>query len=182
MKTRVLVGLLGVVIAAATALPTPAQNGVTGASVPEQRIGREVRHQIVMLPFLNVFDYISFKVEGNIVTLNGSVTQPTVKIDAERSVKGIEGVTKVVNNIDVLPPSTMDQQLRLRLFRAIYGFPALQKYDLSVIKPIRILVKSGHVTLEGVVDNEADKNLAGLRANTVSGIFSVTNNLMVVKS
>ena len=182
MKNHVLAGLFAIVMAAAIALPAAAQNGTTGASVPEQRIGREVRHQIVMLPFLNVFDYISFKVQGNTVTLSGAVTYPTVKLDAERSVKGIEGVSEVKNNIEVLPPSTMDAHLRLRLFRAIYGFPALQKYDLSVIKPIRIIVKSGHVTLYGVVDSEADKNLAGLRANTVSGIFSVTYDLMVVKS
>ena len=85
------------------------------------------------------------------------------------------------NQIEVLPPSPMDDQLRLRLYRAIYGFPSLQKYALGVQKPIRIIVKSGRVTLEGVVDNEADKNTAGIRANGVSGIFSVTNNLQVVK-
>ena len=97
------------------------------------------------------------------------------------SVKHIEGVEKVDNQIEVLPPSSMDDRLRLRLFRAIYRYPALEKYELGVQKPIRIIVKNGHVTLEGVVDNEGDKNLAGIRANGVSGIFSVTNNLQVVK-
>ena len=96
-------------------------------------------------------------------------------------VKHIEGVEKVDNQIEVLPPSPMDDGLRLRLYRAIYGFPALEKYAMPVIKPIRIIVKSGNVTLEGVVDNQADKDMAGLRANSVSGVFSVTNNLMVVK-
>ncbi len=86
------------------------------------------------------------------------------------------------NKIDVLPPSPMDDRLRRALFRAIYRFPSLEKYDMGVQKPIRIIVKSGHVTLEGVVDNEADKNTAGIRANSVSGIFSVTNNLRVVPS
>jgi hyperosmotically inducible protein len=94
-------------------------------------------------------------------------------------VKHIEGVDHVVNNIEVLPPSPMDDQLRIALFRAIYGYPSLEKYALGVQKPIRIIVKNGHVTLEGVVDNETDKNLAGMRANGVPGIFSVTNNLRV---
>jgi len=96
-------------------------------------------------------------------------------------VKHIEGVEKVDNQIEVLPPSPGDDRLRLRLFRAIYDFPGLQKYELGVQKPIRIIVKNGHVTLEGVVDSEGDKNLVGLRANSVSGTFSVTNNLQVEK-
>jgi hyperosmotically inducible protein len=75
----------------------------------------------------------------------------------------------------------MDDELRLRLYRAIYGYPALEKYAMPVVKPIRIIVKNGHVSLEGVVDSEADKNLAGMRANGVSGVFSVTNNLVVSK-
>lgn len=119
--------------------------------------------------------------DGYNVTLLGQVTNPTLKSDAENVVKRIEGVEKVDNQIEVLPPSPMDDRLRMRLFRAIYGFPALQKYELGVQKPIRIMVKNGHVTLEGVVDSEADKNLAGLRANSISGIFSVANNLQVVK-
>jgi len=114
--------------------------------------------------------------------LLGQVVRPSLKSDAESVVKHIEGVEKVDNQIEVLPPSPMDDRIRVRLFRAIYQYPALQKYELGVQKPIRIIVKNGHVTLEGVVDNEADKNLAGLRANGVSGTFSVTNNLQVVKS
>jgi hyperosmotically inducible protein len=134
-----------------------------------------------MMPNFNVFDNIAFKVEGYNVTLLGQVTRPSLKSDAERAVKGIEGVEKVENQIEVLPPSSIDDRLRLRLFRAIYNFAPLQKYELGVNKPIRIIVKGGRVTLEGVVDNETDKNIAGIRANTVSGIFSVTNNLQVVK-
>jgi len=109
------------------------------------------------------------------------VTRPSLKSDAERAVKGIEGVEKVDNQIEVLPASPMDDRLRIRLFRAIYGYEPLQKYALGVIKPIRIIVKNGNVTLEGVVDNEGDKNIAGLRANGVSGTFKVTNNLVVEK-
>lgn len=146
----------------------------------EERIAREVRHEILMLPYYGVFDSIGFKVNGYNVTLFGQVVRPTLKSDAENAVKHIEGVEKVDNQIEVLPPSPMDDRLRLALYRAIYGYPALEKYALGVQKPIRIIVKNGHVTLEGVVDNETDKNLAEVRAKGVPGIFSVTNNLQVV--
>jgi hyperosmotically inducible periplasmic protein len=167
---------LSLIVAAAplvTAQPQP-QNPA------ELRIQRQVRHELLMLPYLGVFDNIAFQVQGGTVTLLGQVVRPVLKTDAQNAVKGIEGVDRVVNNIEVLPPSPMDDGLRLRLFRAIYGFPSMEKYDLGVIKPIRIIVKNGHVTLEGVVDSDADKNIAGIRANSVSGIFSVTNNLQVV--
>jgi hyperosmotically inducible protein len=147
----------------------------------QERITKEVRHELLMLPYFGVFDNIAYKVDGYNVTLLGQVIRPTLKSDAENVVKHIEGVEKVDNQIEVLPTSPMDDGIRRRLFRAIYQYPALQKYELGVQKPIRIIVKNGHVTLEGVVDNEADKNLAGLRANGVSGTFSVTNNLQVVK-
>jgi len=145
----------------------------------QERIAREVRHELLMLPYFGVFDNIAFKVEGSTVTLLGQVVRPTLKSDSENVVKHIEGVEKVDNQIEVLPVSPMDDGLRLRLYREIYGFPALERYALGVQKPIRIIVKNGHVTLEGVVDNEADKNMAGLRANGVPGIFSVTNDLRV---
>jgi hyperosmotically inducible protein len=147
----------------------------------EQRIQKEVRHQLLLLPRLSVFDNLAFKVEGYTVTLMGQVTQPIVKSDAENAVKRVEGVEKVDNQIEVLPLSPMDNGLRRKLYFAIYGFPSLQKYDMPVVKPIRIIVKNGHVTLEGVVDNEADKNTAEIRAKSVPGVFSVTNNLQVVK-
>ena len=146
-----------------------------------ERIVKEVRHEILLLPYYGVFDDIKYSVSGYDVTLMGQVTNPTLKHDAENVVKHIEGVERVVNQIEVLPPSPMDDGLRLRLYRAIYGFPALEKYAMPVVKPIRIIVKSGHVSLEGVVDSQADKDLAALRANGVPGIFSVTNNLVVVK-
>lgn len=150
------------------------------AQNPDQvRIQREVRHELWMLPYLTVFDNLQYRVNGNTVTLIGQVTNPVVKTDAEKVVKGIEGVQKIDNQIEVLPPAPMDQQLRLRLFRAIYGYPSLQKYDMGVQKPIRIIVKEGHVTLDGVVDTQADKDTAGIRANGVPGIFSVANDLKV---
>ncbi|HEY4045279.1 MAG TPA: BON domain-containing protein [Acidobacteriaceae bacterium] len=150
------------------------------SSPAEARIQKEVRHELLMLPWFGVFDNIAFQVEGDTVTLYGEVTRPTLKSDAENVVKHIEGVQHVINKIEVLPPSPMDDQLRLALYRAIYGYPALEKYALGVQKPIRIIVKNGHVTLEGVVDSETDRNLAGVRANSVPGVFSVTNNLRVV--
>jgi hyperosmotically inducible periplasmic protein len=147
-----------------------------------ERITKEVRHELLMLPYFGVFDNIAYKVDGSTVTLIGQVVRPSLKSDAEGSVKHIEGVEKVDNQIEVLPPSPMDDGLRRRLFHEIYGYPALEKYALGVQKPIRIIVKNGRVNLEGVVDNDQDKNLAGLRANGVPGIFSVTNNLQVVPS
>jgi hyperosmotically inducible protein len=157
-----------------------AQNAQPSAK-SQERIVKEVRHELLMLPYFGVFDYIAFKVDGGNVTLIGQVVRPTLKSDSENVIKHIEGVEKVDNQIEVLPPSPMDDRIRLELFRAIYQYPALQKYELGVQKPIRIIVKNGHVTLEGVVDSDGDKNLAGLRANGVPGIFSVTNNLQVVK-
>jgi hyperosmotically inducible periplasmic protein len=150
-------------------------------SPSEARIQKEVRHELLMLPYFGVFDYIAFQVKGDTVILQGEVTRPTLKSDAENVVKHIEGVQQVINNIEVLPPSPMDDQLRLALYRAIYGYPALEKYALGVQKPIRIIVKNGRVALEGVVDSETDKNLVTVRANSVPGIFSVTNNLRVVQ-
>ena len=148
----------------------------------QDRIQREVRHELLMLPYFGVFDNIAYKVDGSTVTLLGQVVRPTLKSDAGNAVKHIEGVENVDNQIEVLPPSPMDDRIRMRLFRAIYGYPALQRYALGVQKPIRIIVKNGHVNLEGVVDSDGDKNIAGIRANGVSGIFSVTNNLQVVPS
>jgi hyperosmotically inducible protein len=148
----------------------------------QERITREVRHELLMLPYFGVFDNIAYKVDGTTVTLLGQVARPVTKSDAESAVKHIEGVEKVDDQIEVLPVSPMDDGLRRQLFRAIYGYPALEKYALGVQKPIRIIVKNGHVTLEGVVDSEADKNLVGIRANGVPGIFSVENNLRVESS
>jgi hyperosmotically inducible protein len=132
-----------------------------------------------MLPYLDVFDNVAYRVDGNCVTLVGQVTRPTLKTDAEKVVKGIDGVDRVDNQIEVLPVSFHDNRLRRSLYRAIYGFAPLNRYELPVIKPIRIIVKNGNVTLEGVVDNQSDKNIVNIRANGVHGVFSVTNNLRI---
>jgi hyperosmotically inducible protein len=147
-----------------------------------QRVTREVRHQILMLPYYSEFDSIGFKVEGYNVTLVGKVLHATLKDDAGNVVKKIEGVERVDNQIEVLPPSPMDDRLRARLFRAIYGYPSLQRYGVGSNRPIHIIVDRGRVTLEGVVDNQMDKNVAGIQANSVPGIFSVKNNLSVASA
>jgi len=146
-----------------------------------QRLEREVRRELVMMPFYSVFDNLAFKVDGYTVTLLGQVTRPTLKSDAERLVKQIEGVEKVVNQIEVLPLSPNDDRIRRATYRAIYGDSSLDRYALQAVPPIHIIVKNGNVTLEGVVANDSDRNLAGLRANGVAGVFSVANNLRVEK-
>src|ERR1043166_7778084 len=145
------------------------------------RIVKEVRHELVMLPYYNVFDNLAFKVDGATVTLLGQVSRPTLKSDAERVVKGIEGVEKVVNQIQVLPVSPNDERIRLAVYRAIYGQTSLQRYGLQAVPPIHIIVNNGNVTLEGVVASEADKNIANVQANGVPGVFGVKNNLRVEK-
>jgi hyperosmotically inducible protein len=120
------------------------------SSRAQERIAREVRHEILMLPWYGVFDNITYKVDGSDVTLYGQVVRPSLKSDAENAVKHIEGVEHVDNQIEVLPPSPMDDRLRIQLFHAIYDYEPLQKYALGVQKPIRIIVNNGHVTVEGL--------------------------------
>jgi len=145
------------------------------------RLETEVRHELVMLPFYGVFDNLAFRVDGNKVTLLGQVTRPSVKTSAERVVKKIEGVESVDNQIEALPTSPNDDRIRLAVYRAIYGHTSLNRYQLRAIPNIHIIVKNGNVALEGVVATESDKNIAGIQANGVSGVFSVKNNLQVEK-
>ena len=149
--------------------------------ISEDRIKREVRHELVMLPYYGVFDNLAYRVDGAKVTLLGQVTRPTLKSDAGKVVKQIEGVDKVDNQIQVLPLSSMDDHSRLALYRAIYGHPGLDRYALQAVPPIHIIVDNGKVMLEGVVSTQGDKDLANIRANGVAGVFSVVNNLRVEK-
>ena len=151
-----------------------------GADATE-RLVKEVRHELVMLPYYGVFDNLSYRVDGAKVTLFGQVTRPTLKTDAGNVIKKIEGVQTVENNIEVLPVSTNDDGIRLAIYRAVYSQPSLQRYQLNAVPPIHIIVKNGNATLEGAVANEGDKNVAGITAKTVSGVFSITNNLRVEK-
>src|SRR5579859_161022 len=176
-----------------TALLLLATSGLTAASIAErdpsqketkssQNLVREVRHQSLLLPYYSVFDNLAYRVDGDHVTLEGQVVLPTLKSDAGNVVKSIEGVSGVTNNIEVLPNSPMDDQSRRALYRAIYGDPTLSKYSWSSVASIHIIVKNGNVTLEGMVDSDGDKNIAGLRANGVPNVFSVKNNLNVGNS
>jgi hyperosmotically inducible protein len=139
----------------------------------------KVRHELVMLPYFTIFDDLAYKVDGETVTLYGKVTRPSLKQDAERVVKHIEGVQGVDNQIEVLPLSDFDNKIRWQTARAIYAYPTLNRYGMGTQPSIRIIVENGHVTLEGVVNNQADKNVAGIRANQVPGVFSVTNDLRI---
>jgi len=146
----------------------------------ENRLVQEVRHQLVMLPYYTIFDDLAFRLDGSTVTLLGEVTNPALKSEAENVVKHIEGVTQVNNQIDALPPSPMDAQIRRATFRAIYGDPQIgDRYGHQALPPIHIIVKNGHVKLEGVVANQMDKNLINVRANGVPNVFSVENDLQV---
>lgn len=146
----------------------------------ESRIAQEVRHQLVMLPYYTIFDDLGFRVEGSSIMLEGQVTNPTLKNDAENVAKRVEGVSNVTNNIEVLPLSPMDDQIRRAELRTIYGNPTIgDRYGFQALPPIHIIVKNGHVTLEGVVANEFDKNFINVRANAVPNVFSVVNNLIV---
>jgi len=148
----------------------------------EARIARELRHQLLMLPYYGVFDDLAFFVQGSTVTLVGQVTRPTLKSDAQNVVKRVEGITDVINNIEVLPPSPMDDQIRMAEYRAIYGDPALStRYGFRALPSIHIIVKNGNATLVGWVASEGDKTVADLAAKGVPNVFSVKNELGVEK-
>jgi len=175
MKKILLCGLLALAIGSglgAQERRPPSERG-------QQRLQKEVRHELVMLPLYDVFDNLAYKVDGGTVTLFGQVSRPTLKTDAERAVKGIEGVERVENRIEVLPLSPNDDRIRRAVYRAIYGTEGLDRYAMRAVPTIHIIVKNGNVTLEGAVATQGDKNLANIKANGVSGVFSVTNNLQV---
>jgi hyperosmotically inducible periplasmic protein len=146
-----------------------------------ERLAKEVRHEIVMLPYYSLYDNLMFRVDGGTVTLMGQVVKPSLKSDAENVVRKIEGVERVVNEIEVLPNSMNDDRLRRQVYRAVFGASGLSRYAMSAVPSIHIIVKNGAVTLEGVTATESDKNFAYLRARGVHGAFSVTNHLQVEK-
>ncbi len=187
------IALLSIPLAAASETTTSAP----GLDENQVRIAKKVRHELVMLPWYSVFDNLQFSLEGDhTVILTGQTIRPTIKSGAENVVKRVEGVTKVINNIEVLPLSPFDYRIRRAEFRAIYSQPALSRYALQagvgapffglgstslsgVELPIHIIVKNGHVTLVGVVANAMDRNVAGIAANSVPNVFSVENDLQV---
>jgi osmotically-inducible protein OsmY len=145
----------------------------------EQNIAKSVRHQLAMLPYVGVFDNLEYRVDGDNVTLFGQVTNSELRQDAEHAANGVEGVARVDDKIEVLPTSIFDDQLRLAVARAIYGYAPLERYASDPQAPIRIIVKNGHVRLEGIVSSQMDRNLAFMRANGVPFIYSVVNDLRV---
>ena len=184
MKKMLLAGLaLPLIFSFATFASLTNQDNQAMDAVSQKsydRILKEVRHELVMLPYYGVFDNLAYKVDPDgTVTLLGQVARPTLKSDAENVVKRIEGVTKVVNNIEVLPTSFNDDRIRRATYRSIYGNDVLRQYQLRAVPPSHIIVKNGNVTLVGVVAREMDKTVAGMQANKVSGAFSVTNDLAV---
>jgi hyperosmotically inducible protein len=179
-KPLLLTGLVTTLIFFAAAFAQDNRQTGTLSQKGIDRIVREVRHELVMLPLYGVFDNFAYQVAfDGTVTLTGQVSRPTLKSDAENTVKRIEGVEKVVNNIEVLSASPNDDRIRRAAYRAIYGNDVLSQYQLRAVPPIHIIVNKGHITLEGVVARQMDKQVAGMQANGVRDAFSVTNNLRV---
>jgi hyperosmotically inducible protein len=171
----VLIAIAGFTFGTAYAKPA------TTNSPAVSSIAGQVQHNLAMLPWYGVFDNLAYQVNGSEVILSGKVISEhdRTKYDAESDVKRIPGVTKVVNNIEVLPPSPFDNQIRRAEYRAIFSKSDLGRYTMGAIPHLHIIVNGGHVTLEGVVMNEMDRTVAGISANQVPGVFSVTNNLRV---
>jgi hyperosmotically inducible periplasmic protein len=171
--------LAAVALSAPTLMYALSNNTAPQPLEERARLEEKVRHELASLPYYSVFDSLSFRVDGGQVTLMGQVMQPVVKEDAERAVKNLPGVRSVNSQIEVLPLSRMDDQIRRNTYYAVYGYGPLERYGLGAQPAIRILVKNGHVTLTGAVANAIDRTLVFQRANTVPGVFSVTNNLLV---
>jgi hyperosmotically inducible protein len=145
----------------------------------EQRLSGKVRHELAMIPQVTIFDNLAYRVDGNTVTLVGQVRDAIVKDSAEKRIKHLEGVERVDNQIEILPASFNDDRIRRQVARAVFRDPRLSAYAIQPVAPIRIIVKHGHVNLEGVVRTETEKDDAFIRANGVPGVFSVQNNLQV---
>lgn len=144
-------------------------------------LSKSVRTSLVTLPFFSVFDNFEYQIVGDVVTLSGQVTRPSLRADAEAVVKRLPGVKSVVNNIETLPLSRFDDQVRLEAYRRIYGAAPLNRYAVQAVPPIHIIVKNGRITLKGVVATRMERNIAQIKANQVSNAFSVANNLLVEK-
>jgi hyperosmotically inducible periplasmic protein len=169
------------IIALAIALSVTSSGALAASNPKKDDLGtiNQVRKEILKLPYYGVFDSIGFKVEGETVTLFGSVVRPSTRKDAERRVAKLESVDRVINQIQVLPLSRFDDTIRVRAYRSIANTGGLYRYVWANAPAIHIIVRNGHVTLEGNVSNEGDKRLATFAVNSIPGVFSVTNNLRV---
>lgn len=176
-----MVSLAGALVLAGLALGVPGANAGTATTPDTTAISGQVHHNLVSLPWYNLFDNLAYQVNGSEVILSGQVISEhaQTKYDAENAVKRITGVARVVNNIEVLPTSPFDDQIRRAEYRAIFSKADLGRYTMGAVPQFHILVKNGHVTLEGTVMDQMDKTIAGIVANTVPNVFSVTNNLQV---
>ena len=154
---------------------------VARSQATNPRMIREIRHELRMLPYYGVYDWLEFEIRGdNTVVLRGQVVRPTTKSEAESRVKDVDGVSKVNNQIEVLPLSPSDDRLRLAVYRAIYSSNSpLFRYATQSVPPIHLIVNRGHATLKGVVANKGDAQLAYIRARGVPGLFSVKNELVI---
>src|SRR5215213_3827046 len=170
------VALVAAVVAASVAVAAPAEQ--MGERAAFEQLAKKVRKELVTLPWYGVFDNLAYEIDGATVTLHGQVVQPSTRRDAGRRVAKLKGVERVVNNIEVLPLSPFDDDIRARTYRALFGWNSpLFRYGRGVNPSIHIIVSGGRVTLEGVVSNEGDRRMAYILANGVFGAFSVTNNL-----
>jgi hyperosmotically inducible periplasmic protein len=185
MGTRagLLRGLFAMALVGAMAFTLGASGASAGTTTNPKALtlSDQVHHELVMLPWYGAFDNLQYQVNGTEVTLSGQVISEhaTTKDDAGKFVNSIPGVTKVVNNIEVLPPSPFDNQIRRAEYRAVFSHADLGRYTMGAIPQVHIIVKNGHVSLQGVVMNQMDKNVAGIVANSVPGVFSVENNLRI---
>ena len=166
--TAIIIGILALAVVSVSAQKSP--------RTMEQQINKEIH----MLPNYGVFDHITFQVNGPIVTLSGRVNSLGTKSEAEAYIKKVPGVERVINNIENLPPSPMDDAIRAKTLRALAA-GGLGGYFWEPNPDVRIIVENGHVTLEGYVMNSGDLNRANILANGVFGVFSVQNNLVVGK-
>ena len=173
---------IALTLAAAVMLAPLAHATISASQSKKGLVGleKDVRHELVMLPYFGVFDNLEFQVnpDGEVV-LTGQVTRPTLRSDAENVVKRIEGVNHVINKIEVLPLSPFDDRIRLAVYRTVFGFGNMGRYTWGPVPPVHIIVKNGDVTLVGYVANEGDRNIANIRANSVPGVFAVHNDLKV---
>ncbi|MBV8845624.1 MAG: BON domain-containing protein [Bryobacterales bacterium] len=204
-RNWVIASISGLLLLTPLALPQEKASGLDAKQQATLKLAQEVRRRIITQPQFGVFDHIHFAIEDNTVILRGRASRPILKSNIENAVRRIEGVSKVENEIEVLPLSPNDDRLRAALYASIYGFPALQRYTSNRGGPrnfpsvaraaggitndppigrhaIHIIVENGHVTLTGVVDSEADLAIAGMRANIVPGVFSVDNDLQVARA
>ena len=176
-KAKLLAMAAVITLFAGSASAAPSADGSGGEQGAREKLEKQVRRELVMLPYYGVFDNLAYKVEGGTVTLYGQVVRPSTRKDAERRVGRLAGVERVVNEIEVLPLSSFDDEIRYRTVREIQGTAGLYRYLLGANPSLHIVVNRGHVTLEGVVSDETDRRLASFAARSVPGVFSVTNNL-----